>query len=163
MGGQLSSGVSLLYPYPLGTFVTPFLQEQYLPYLLHAKLKIACNEELDPSLICFIENALQNEERKTLLEVWLRLQMGGAYSYILQDNYSDQLALFYILRDDNDRADYYIKALKQDWSNLNRLMSSTHRNKLHNLQKLREMKEYIQFVARKGTTPCTIVLFNYAS
>lgn len=50
------------------------LQEQYLPYILQAKLKLACSgEDLDPSLISFIETSLQHEERKALLEVWLHL------------------------------------------------------------------------------------------
>lgn len=47
------------------------LQEQYLPFILHAKLKLACSGDLDPSLVSFIEAALQDEERKALLEVCL--------------------------------------------------------------------------------------------
>ena len=102
---------------PLGYFVvfttlTPgeylsSLQEQYLPFILHAKLKSACGGELDASLVSFIDTALQNEERKALLEVWLHCK-GVGLICVLQNNYSDELALFYILRDDNDRADYYI-------------------------------------------------------
>ena len=79
--------------------------------------------------------------------------------------------MFYLLKDDNDRANYYVDnsyqqfirvfpclfmnqllyVLSQDWSNLNSLLSSTHHSRLHSLQKLREMKEYLQFVTKKGT------------
>ena len=58
---------------PLGGYLS-LLQEQYLPFILHAKLKLACNGELDPSLVNFIENALQDEEKKALLEVWLQFK-----------------------------------------------------------------------------------------
>ena len=96
---------SSLLPRPWGTFV--IVQEQYLPFILHAKLKTACTGELDPSLVSFIETGLQDDERKALLEVWLHCK-GAGLICVLQNNYSDELALFYILKDDNDRADYYI-------------------------------------------------------
>ncbi|XP_065898419.1 DNA-dependent protein kinase catalytic subunit-like isoform X2 [Dysidea avara] len=123
-------------------------QEQYLPFVLHSKLKLACGGDLDPSLANFIEQALQIEERKVLLE----------------NNYSDELALFYLLQNDNDRANYYIDNSYQqfirDWSNLNSLLSSAHHSRLHSLQKLREMKEYLQFVAKKDNFHSTRPLYQ---
>ena len=43
---------------------------------------------------------------------------------------------------------------------MNSLLSSTHHNRLHSLQKLKEMKEYLLFVARKGNNHSTSTIFE---
>lgn len=72
----LSSCLGLFCLLALGLYLS-LLQEQYLPFVLHAKLKMACSGDLDPSLVSFIEMALLDEDRKSLLEVWLHCYRSG--------------------------------------------------------------------------------------
>ena len=73
----LSSRLGLFCLLALGLY-SSLLQELYLPFVLHAKLKMACSGDLDPSLVSFIEMALLDEDRKSLLEVWLHCyRVGG--------------------------------------------------------------------------------------
>ena len=66
-------------------------QEQYLPHIMNSKLKLACSERDDPNFSSFLDKALLDTKQRCLLE----------------SEYSKQLALYCILKDDLDRARYY--------------------------------------------------------
>uniref|UniRef100_A0A452TWI8 DNA-dependent protein kinase catalytic subunit n=1 Tax=Ursus maritimus TaxID=29073 RepID=A0A452TWI8_URSMA len=70
----------------------PFYQETYLPYMIRSKLKLLLHGEADQSLLTFIDEAVNKELQKALIEL----------------HYSQELSLLYILQDDVDRAKYYI-------------------------------------------------------
>ena len=70
---------------------THTIQEHYLPHIMHSKLKLACSGVDDPNFSTFLDKALQDPDKKTLLE----------------SRYSHELALYSVLKDDLDRARYY--------------------------------------------------------
>ena len=67
-------------------------KEHYLSYVLLSKLKLWCSDDNDHGLVTFLDNSLKSETSRSLLE----------------SRYSEQLTLTYILRDDFDRARYYL-------------------------------------------------------
>ncbi|KAL9956083.1 hypothetical protein ACROYT_G037506 [Oculina patagonica] len=114
-----------------------FFQEHYLPYLITSKLKLQCQRSGDTSLNTFVTRAMQNNERAAFL----------------QSRYSDSLALMYILQDDYDRACYYAGNYEQsflaDWAGLDSMLSASRSAKLHSLQKMTEMQEFLEFIAEE--------------
>ena len=67
------------------------LQEHYLPHILRAKLKLACSGMDDSNFTDFLNKALNETEKKELLE----------------SRYCTELALYSIITGDLDRAKYY--------------------------------------------------------
>lgn len=67
-------------------------QEHYLPFVLSSKLKLWCNDGSDRGLVSFLDTSLQDETSRSVLEL----------------HYPEELTLSYILRDDYDRAYYYL-------------------------------------------------------
>ena len=66
-------------------------QEHYLPHVMHGKLKLACSGLDDHNFSRFLDKALQDTKQRTVLE----------------SEYSSELALYSILKNDVDRARYY--------------------------------------------------------
>lgn len=60
--------------------------------MIRSKLKLLLHGEADQSLLTFIDEAVNKELQKALIEL----------------HYSQELSLLYILQDDVDRAKYYI-------------------------------------------------------
>uniref|UniRef100_A0A8C7C4I0 DNA-dependent protein kinase catalytic subunit n=1 Tax=Neovison vison TaxID=452646 RepID=A0A8C7C4I0_NEOVI len=77
----------------------PFYQETYLPYMIRSKLKLLLHGEADQSLLTFIDEAVNKELQKALIEL----------------HYSQELSLLYLLQDDVDRAKYYIENCIQNF------------------------------------------------
>ena len=71
--------------------IFPFAQEHYLPHIMRGKLKLACSGQDDLNFSRFLDKALQDTKQRALLE----------------SEYSTELALYSILKDDLDRARYY--------------------------------------------------------
>ena len=67
-------------------------KEHYLSYVLLSKLKLWCSDDNDHGLVAFLGNSLKSETSRSLLE----------------SRYPEQLTLAYILRNDFDRARYYL-------------------------------------------------------
>lgn len=111
-----------------------FFQEHYLPCLITSKLKLQCHGAEDTSLNSFVARAMQNDERKVLL----------------QGRHSDSLALMYLLQGDYDQASYYAGSYEEsflvDWAGLDSMMSASRSAKLQSLQKMAEMQEFLEFI-----------------
>uniref|UniRef100_A0A8C7C9I1 DNA-dependent protein kinase catalytic subunit n=1 Tax=Neovison vison TaxID=452646 RepID=A0A8C7C9I1_NEOVI len=89
----------------------PFYQETYLPYMIRSKLKLLLHGEADQSLLTFIDEAVNKELQKALIEL----------------HYSQELSLLYLLQDDVDRAKYYIENCIQNFMQVMQLhQSETH-------------------------------------
>ncbi|XP_070581112.1 DNA-dependent protein kinase catalytic subunit-like [Ptychodera flava] len=114
-----------------------YYQEHYLPYVIRSKLRLLIEGAEDQSLLTFIDKSMQNRERKALLET----------------RYCEELAMLYLIQDDNDRAKYYtancIQAFLEDWSGTDALMMSTRSSKLQCVQKLSEMQEFLTFISKE--------------
>lgn len=67
-------------------------KEHYLSYVLLSKLKLWFSDDNDHGLVTFLDNSLKSETSRSLLE----------------SRYPEQLTLAYILRNDFDRARYYL-------------------------------------------------------
>lgn len=61
--------------------------------MIRSKLKLLLQGENDQSLLTFIDEAVNKELQKSIIEL----------------NYSQELSLLYILQNDIDRAKYYIE------------------------------------------------------
>uniref|UniRef100_A0A8C7BY96 DNA-dependent protein kinase catalytic subunit n=1 Tax=Neovison vison TaxID=452646 RepID=A0A8C7BY96_NEOVI len=86
----------------------PFYQETYLPYMIRSKLKLLLHGEADQSLLTFIDEAVNKELQKALIEL----------------HYSQELSLLYLLQDDVDRAKYYIENCIQNFMQVMQLHQS---------------------------------------
>uniref|UniRef100_A0A452QYJ1 DNA-dependent protein kinase catalytic subunit n=1 Tax=Ursus americanus TaxID=9643 RepID=A0A452QYJ1_URSAM len=109
----------------------PFYQETYLPYMIRSKLKLLLHGEADQSLLTFIDEAVNKELQKALIEL----------------HYSQELSLLYILQDDVDRAKYYIdnciEIFMQNYSSIDVLLHRSRLTKLQSVQTLIEIQEFI--------------------
>lgn len=142
--------------------LSPWLQEHYLPHLVHSKVKLACSGKDDPSFAQFLERALMTESKQRLL---------------LESEHSMDLALYSVLKGNTDRARYYVNITlqsflnvyapiatyntchvilpltlplpfpHQDWSSMDKLLVNSRASRLHVLQSLAELQEYIEFVS----------------
>nr|XP_006812077.1 PREDICTED: DNA-dependent protein kinase catalytic subunit-like [Saccoglossus kowalevskii] len=116
-----------------------YYQEHYLPYVIKSKLKLLMEDDDtdDQSLLTFIDKSMQHKERKALIE----------------NRYSEALAMLYLLQDDYDRARYYtancIQSFLQDWSGTDTLMGTIRSSKLQCVQKLSEMQEFLTFITNE--------------
>lgn len=68
-------------------------QETCLPHMIRSRLKSLLRGEGDQALLTFVDEAVTSELRRALLEL----------------RYSQELSLLYLLQDDVDRAEYYIR------------------------------------------------------
>ncbi|CAK7289303.1 DNA-dependent protein kinase catalytic subunit [Vulpes lagopus] len=116
----------------------PFYQETYLPYMIRSKLKLLLQGEADQSLLTFIDEAVNKELQKALIEL----------------HYSQELSLLYILQDDIDRAKYYIEnciqIFMQNYSSIDVLLHRSRLTKLQSVQTMIEIQEFISFISRQG-------------
>ncbi|XP_038296990.1 DNA-dependent protein kinase catalytic subunit isoform X2 [Canis lupus familiaris] len=116
----------------------PFYQETYLPYMIRSKLKLLLQGEADQSLLTFIDEAVNKDLQKALIEL----------------HYSQELSLLYILQDDIDRAKYYIEnciqIFMQNYSSIDVLLHRSRLTKLQSVQTMIEIQEFISFISRQG-------------
>ncbi|XP_021065597.1 DNA-dependent protein kinase catalytic subunit [Mus pahari] len=116
----------------------PFYQETYLPYVIRSKLKLLLHGEGNQSLLTFVDEAMNKELQKTVLEL----------------QYSQELSLLYILQDDIDRATYYIKngiqIFMQNYSSIDVLLYRSRLAKLQSVQTLAEIEEFLSFICKHG-------------
>ncbi|XP_022371315.1 DNA-dependent protein kinase catalytic subunit isoform X2 [Enhydra lutris kenyoni] len=116
----------------------PFYQETYLPYMIRSKLKLLLHGEADQSLLTFIDEAVNKELQKALIEL----------------HYSQELSLLYILQDDVDRAKYYIENciqnFMQNYSSIDVLLHRSRLTKLQSVQTIIEIQEFISFISKQG-------------
>ncbi len=67
-------------------------QEHYLPYIIQSKLKLWCLDGTDRGLNSFLEQSLQNESSRLMLE----------------SRYPEYITMAFIVKGDLDRAQYYL-------------------------------------------------------
>ena len=67
-------------------------QEHYLPFILQSKLKLLSIEGSDRGFGVFLEKSLREDDTRQLME----------------SRYPEQLTLYYIMKGDMDRAQYYL-------------------------------------------------------
>ncbi|XP_070248944.1 DNA-dependent protein kinase catalytic subunit [Myotis yumanensis] len=124
----------------------PFYQETYLPYMIRSKLKLLLQGENDQSLLTFIDEAVNKELQKSIIEL----------------NYSQELSLLYILQNDIDRAKYYIeKCIQifiQNYSSIDVLLHRSRLTKLQSVQTLIEIQEFISFISKQGNLSSQVPL-----
>ncbi|XP_016054399.1 PREDICTED: DNA-dependent protein kinase catalytic subunit [Miniopterus natalensis] len=123
-----------------------FYQETYLPYMIRSKLKLLLQGEEDQSLLTFIDEAVNKELQKAVIEL----------------NYSQELSLLYILQNDIDRAKYYIEnciqIFIQNYSSIDVLLHRSRLTKLQSVQTLIEIQEFISFISKQGNLSSLVPL-----
>ena len=67
-------------------------QEHYLPFILQSKLKLWSIEGSDRGFEVFLEKSLREDDTRQLME----------------SRYPEQVTLYYIMKGDMDRAQYYL-------------------------------------------------------
>ncbi|KAF6100706.1 protein kinase, DNA-activated, catalytic subunit [Phyllostomus discolor] len=124
----------------------PFYQETYLPYMIRSKLKLLLQGEDDQSLLTFIDEAVNKELQKSVIEL----------------HYSQELSLLYILQNDVDRAKYYIENCIQNfiqsYSSIDVLLHRSRLTKLQSVQTLIETQEFINFINKQGNLSAQVPL-----
>ncbi|XP_075405763.1 DNA-dependent protein kinase catalytic subunit [Tenrec ecaudatus] len=124
----------------------PFYQETYLPYMIRSKLKLLLHGDNDQSLLTFVDDSVNTELQKVLLEL----------------HYSQELSLLYLLQDDIDRAKYYvensIQTFMQNYSSIDALLHRSRLTKLQSVQALAEIQEFISFISKPGNLSSNIPL-----
>ncbi|KAK3580733.1 hypothetical protein CHS0354_005741 [Potamilus streckersoni] len=116
-----------------------FYQEHYLPFILRSKLKLMLQgDENQQDLLTFIDNSMKVPDQKILLE----------------NRYSQDLALMYVWQEDYDRARHYanmaLASFQQEWSSTDSLMVSSRVASLQSLQPLIELHEFLKFIANES-------------
>lgn len=108
-----------------------------MPYMMRSKVKLLQLGKADQSLLTFIDNAMKVDERKAVIE----------------NHYSQDLSLLYILQDDFSRAKYYINnsmaMFMQNYSSIDALLHKSRLTKLQSLQTLTEIQEFLDFITNK--------------
>ena len=111
--------------------------ERHLPRLINTKVKLLISGREDSCFDEFIEASFRDDLRRTILET----------------HYSEQLALYYLAKNNIDRAKHYVQHTVQNfaqvWSGLPDLQPYNRASKLQTLQRLVEMNEFINFVSDK--------------
>ncbi|XP_066122188.1 DNA-dependent protein kinase catalytic subunit isoform X1 [Saccopteryx bilineata] len=124
----------------------PFYQETYLPYMIRSKLKLLLQGENDQSLLTFIDEAVNKELQKSIIEL----------------HYSQELSLLYILQNDVDRAKYYIEnciqIFIQNYSSIDVLLHRSRLTKLQSIQTFIEIQEFISFISKQGNLSSQVPL-----
>ena len=109
--------------------------ERHLPRLIKTKVKLLIAGSEDAAFDQFIHSSYQNDLYKTILET----------------HYSEQLALYYLVKNNIDRAKHYVHHTVQNfahvWSGLPDFQPYSKASKLQNLQILVEMSEFINFIS----------------
>ncbi|KAI6646753.1 DNA-dependent protein kinase catalytic subunit [Oopsacas minuta] len=109
--------------------------ERHLPRLMKTKVKLQIAGRKDNSFDQFIKNSFQNDLHRSILET----------------HYSEQLALYYLVKNNVDRAKHYVQYTVQNfaqvWSSLPDFQPYSKAGKLQTLQRLVEMNEFINFVS----------------
>ncbi|XP_063961376.1 DNA-dependent protein kinase catalytic subunit-like [Lytechinus pictus] len=109
-----------------------YKQEIYLPCMIRSKLKMLLEGSDDDSLTTFIDSSAKNQERRAILE----------------SRYTEELAALSMLKEDYNRAKYYLanctSSFLQEWSGLGPLMLSSRLSKLQDIQKLTEAEQFLQ-------------------
>lgn len=112
----------------------PYNQEMYLQHMIRSMLKQLQLGAVDQTLLSFIDKAMKVEERKKLLE----------------NHYSQELSLLYILQEDYDRAKYYINTamqlFMQNYSSVDTLLTKSRLTILQSVQSLTEIQDFLLFV-----------------
>ncbi|KAJ0059871.1 hypothetical protein NL108_014572, partial [Boleophthalmus pectinirostris] len=112
----------------------PYHREMYLQHMIRSMLKQLQLGGADQTLLSFIDKAMKVEERKKLLE----------------NHYSQELSLLYILQEDYDRAKYYIKyameLFMQNYSSVDTLLTKSRLTILQSVQALTEIQDFLLFV-----------------
>ncbi|XP_033494873.2 DNA-dependent protein kinase catalytic subunit isoform X1 [Epinephelus lanceolatus] len=112
----------------------PLYQEMYLPHMIRSMLKQLQLGETDQTLLSFIDKAMKVEERKKLLE----------------NRYSQELSLLYILQEDYDRAKYYtnyaMQLFMQNYSSVDTLLTQSRLTILQSVQALTEIQDFLLFI-----------------
>ncbi|XP_072306662.1 DNA-dependent protein kinase catalytic subunit [Eucyclogobius newberryi] len=112
----------------------PYHQEMYLRHMIRSMLKQLQLGVVDQTLLSFIDKAMKVEERKKLLE----------------NHYSQELSLLYILQEDYDRAKYYInyamQLFMQNYSSVDTLLTKSRLTILQSVQALTEIQDFLLFV-----------------
>lgn len=112
--------------------------EHYLPKMIKTKLKLVTAGVADQNFDQFLEKSFLNETHKS----------------ILYTHYSDHLSLYYLTKNNIDKAKYFMDmsfdSFISDWSGLPDFQPNSRSAKLQNLQKLVEINEYIEFVSDKS-------------
>ncbi|XP_061661173.1 DNA-dependent protein kinase catalytic subunit isoform X2 [Syngnathoides biaculeatus] len=115
-------------------WLEPLYQEMYLPHMIRSMLKLLQLGEWDQSLLSFMDQAMKVEERKKLLE----------------NHYSKELSLLYILQEDYDRAKYYTNSAMQlfmeNYSSVDALLTQSRLTILQSVQALTEIQDFLQFI-----------------
>eukprot|EP00069_Balaena_mysticetus_P017385 bmy_10601T0 len=116
----------------------PFYQETCLPHMIRSRLKSLLRGEGDQALLTFVDEAVTSELRRALLEL----------------RYSQELSLLYLLQDDVDRAEYYIRnciqMFLQNYSSIDVLLHRSRLTKLQSVQTFIEIQEFISFISKQG-------------
>ena len=109
--------------------------ERHLPRLIRTKVKLLIAGREDASFDQFIHSSFQNDLYRTILET----------------HYSDQLALYYLVKNNIDRAKHYVQHTVENftrvWSGLPDLQPYSKASKLQGLQMLVEMSEFVNFIS----------------
>ncbi|XP_052761107.1 DNA-dependent protein kinase catalytic subunit-like isoform X2 [Mya arenaria] len=116
-----------------------YLQEHFLPYMMRSKVKLLLQgDERQQPLLDFMDASMKVPEHKLVLE----------------NEYSQELALMYLWQEDYDRARHYcnttLDAFLQDWSSTDVLMTNSREAALHRLQPLIELSEFLGFISEEG-------------
>lgn len=119
----------------------PFHQEMYLQHMIRSMLKQLQLGEGDQTLLSFIDKAMRVEDRKKLLE----------------NHYSQELSLLYILQEDYDRAKYYIsyamQLFMQKYSSVDTLLTKSRLTILQSVQALTEIQDFLLFIKGEVSVP----------
>lgn len=119
----------------------PFHQEMYLQHMIRSMLKQLQLGEGDQTLLSFIDTAMRVEDRKKLLE----------------NHYSQELSLLYILQEDYDRAKYYIsyamQLFMQKYSSVDTLLTKSRLTILQSVQALIEIQDFLLFIKGEVSVP----------
>ena len=109
--------------------------ERHLPRLIKTKVKLLISGREDPMFDKFIATSFTDELRRSILET----------------HFSEQLALYYLVKNNVDRAKHYVnrsvQRFAQVWSGLPDFQPFSKASKLQTLQTLVEMDEFINFVS----------------
>ncbi|KAJ0023075.1 hypothetical protein NQD34_015209 [Periophthalmus magnuspinnatus] len=117
----------------------PYHQDLYLRHMICSMLKQLQLGGADQTLLSFIDKAMKVEHRKKLLE----------------NHYSQELSLLYILQEDHDRAKYYVnyamQLFMQNYSSVDTLLTKSRLTLLQSAQALTEIQDFLLFVKGEVT------------
>ncbi|PIK41530.1 putative DNA-dependent protein kinase catalytic subunit [Apostichopus japonicus] len=123
-----------------------YSQDLYLPYMIRSKIKLLQSsliegaDTADESLLQFVDNSMQQQDRRNILEV----------------RNSEDLTGLFVIQEDYQRARYYLdnctKSFLEEWSSMNPLMTKTRSSKLQGVQRLMEIHQFVDFMNKSDVT-----------